>query len=249
MKRQWVVIRGLGRETEHNKEFMDILRMMDPNAEVKGVDLPGAGEFYKLSSPMSIESIAEFVAMELKKNAVDERYIISVSLGAMVVTALLKNYPELAQGAILANASFANLSPFYHRLQIEAYMHLYRAATATSLQERERAVLDMVSNRPDRHNFIEPWAEIARKRPVSTLNFVKQLFSAATYNVDMHPPKVPMLVLVSAQDRMVKSECSKKLAEYWDVPMETHPTAGHEIWLDDGPWVAEKAMSFFKIQK
>lgn len=249
MGRQWVIIRGLGREAGHNKEFVELLQKSDPQSQVRCVDLPGAGEFYKLSSPMSIDSISEFIAMELKKDPVDERYIISVSLGAMAVTALLKNYPELAKGAILANSSYSNLSPFYHRMQIEAFMHIYRAATATSLHERERAVLDMVSNRTDRHQFIEAWENIARLRPVSTLNFVKQLFAAATYSIYDEPPKVPVLILVSAQDRMVKPECSKKLAELWDVPIETHPTAGHEIWLDEGAWVMERAFDFFKIKK
>lgn len=249
MGREWVIIRGLGREAEHNREFVELLKKSDTTAQVRCIDLPGAGQFHKLSSPMSIESIAEFLAMELKKNSVEERYIFSVSLGAMAVTALLKNYPELVTGAVLVNSSYANLSPFYHRMQVEALMHIYRAATATSLHERERAILDMVSNRSDRHQFIEAWETIARLRPVSPLNVIKQLFAAATYSVSAARPSVPVLVLVSAQDRMVNPECSKKLAEYWGgVPMETHPTTGHEMWLDDGKWVLERALDFFKIK-
>jgi pimeloyl-ACP methyl ester carboxylesterase len=248
MSREWIIIRGLGREAEHSKEFVELLKKTDAGAQVRCVDLPGAGQFHKLSSPMSIDSIAEFLAIELKKVPVEERYILSVSLGAMVVTALLKKYPELATGAILINSSYANLSPFYHRMQVEALVHIYRATTATSLHERERAVLDMVSNRSDRHLFIESWENIARLRPVSPLNFLKQLVAAATYSVSPSPPTVPVLVLVSAQDRMVNPECSKKLAEFWNVPLETHPTTGHEMWLDDGKWVLERAIDFFKIK-
>lgn len=247
MKRQWVIIRGLGREAGHNREFLEKLKKADPTAEVKCVDLPGAGAFYKLSSPMSIESIAEFLYLELKKDVVDERYIISVSLGAMVVTALLRSYPDIVKGAVLANSSFANLSPFYHRLQLEAFMHIYRAAMAVNSHERERAVLDMVSNRQDRHNYIDEWVQIAEERPVSTINFLKQLFAAATYSLPQEKPKTPILVLCSGQDRMVRPECSQKLSAYWDLPIEVHPTAGHEIWLDEGEWVIEKTLSFFKI--
>lgn len=249
MKRQWLIVRGLGREAEHSREFIDKLQKADPSSEVKGIDLPGAGEFYKLSSPMSIEAIAEFVYMNLKKDKADERYFISVSLGAMVVTALLKAYPDIASGAMLANASFANLSPFYHRLQMEAFMHLYRAAMAVSPQERERAILDMVSNRPDRYEYIEAWTKIASQRPVSAMNFVKQLFAAATYNLDANKPSTPMFAAVSAHDRMVLPECSKKLSEYWKIPLEIHPTAGHELWLDDADWVIEKLMTRFNIKK
>lgn len=248
-QRQWVLIRGLGREGEHCAEFMEKLRKADPQAEVKCVELPGTGEHYKLSSPMSIEAIAEFVQMQLKNDPCDERYIIAISLGGMVLTALLQAYPQIARGAVFTNTSFANLSPFYHRLQLEALTHMYRAATAANGEERERAILDMVSNRPDRHNYIQAWAGIALKRPVSGINFFKQLFAAATYTLSARKPELPMLVLVSAQDRMVKPECSVKFSDFWKLPRESHPTAGHEMWLDDSDWVIEKTMAFFGLTK
>lgn len=245
MKRQWVVIRGLGREAEHSKEFLDKLKKADVTASVKCIDLPGAGEFYKLSSPMTIEGISEFVYTQLKNEVFDERYIIAISLGAMVATALFKNYPHIAQGAVLTNTSFANLSPIYTRLQKEAYMHLYRALTAVSMEERERAILDMVSNRDDRHMYIESWAQIARARPINVMNFLKQLLAASMYELQKNKPPISILVLSSAQDRMVHPSCSKALSEYWHLPLEVHPTAGHELWLDDPDWVIKKTINFF----
>lgn len=247
-KRQWVIIRGLGREAEHSAEFIDKLRVADPQSEVKCIDLPGAGEFYKLASPMSIDAIAEFIYLQLKNDKASERYIVSISLGSMVTAALLQSYPDVAQGAVFTNTSFSNLSSFYYRLQLDAFMHLYRAMTAVSGLERERAILDMVSNRSDRHMYAESWAEIARKRPVSPANFFKQLFAAATYSLSTHKPSIPMLVVVSAQDHMVSPECSKKFSEFWNLPLETHPTAGHELWLDDGDWLIEKMLAFFKLK-
>jgi pimeloyl-[acyl-carrier protein] methyl ester esterase len=247
MKRQWLVIRGLGREGAHSKDFLEKLQLSDPESTVKCIDLPGAGEFFRLSSPLSINGIAEFVYSQIKNDRPQERYVLSVSLGAMVWAEVVRLYPECTDGLVLCNSSFANLSPFYHRLQLEAFMHIYRAATAANLQERERAVLDMVSNRPDRQDFMKPWSEIALERPVSSFNFMKQLFAAATYKVSEQKPPMPVLVLSSACDRMVSPECSKKLAELWDVPIETHPTAGHELWLDDAEWVIEKAKKFFSL--
>jgi len=245
MKREWIVIRGLGREAEHSRDFLEKLKKADPESDVRCIDLPGAGEFYKLSSPMSIESIAEFVYLQLNTSEIKARYILAVSLGAMVATALLKKYPQAIQGAVLANTSFSNLSPFYHRLQIDGFFYLYKAATAINVVEREKAVLAMVSNRPDRDQYAEAWAEIAHLRPVSPLNFIKQLFAAATYRLDSEKPQVPVLVLSSAQDRMVSPECSLKFSQYWDLPLEIHPTAGHELWLDDAEWTIHKAMGFF----
>lgn len=246
-KREWIVIRGLGREAEHSKEFLAELQASDPHSVVRCIDLPGAGQFFKLASPMTVESIAEFVHMQIHTQNVDERYIIAISLGAMVATALLNTYPEDATGVVLANSSYANLSPFYHRLQLDACRHLYKAVTATSLRERESAILEMVSNRADRQNYIDSWTEIAQKRPVNALNFTKQLVAAGRYKLSYEKPQIPILVLSSAQDRMVAPECSKKLSEFWNLPLEVHPTAGHELFLDDAHWVIEKIMNFFKI--
>lgn len=245
--REWIVIRGLGREAAHSREFLSKLQEADPESRVRCVDLPGAGEFYKLSSPMSIESIAEFVNLQVEKQESSERYILAVSLGAMVATSLLKKYPQVAKGAVLANTSFANLSPFYHRLQIEALAHMYKAVTSTDLIAREKEVLAMVSNRSDRDLYAEEWADIARQRPVAPMNFLKQLLAASFYKLDYEKPAHPILVLSSARDRMVHPECSQKLSHFWDLPIEVHPTAGHELWLDDADWVIQKTIAFFRI--
>lgn len=248
-QRQWVIIRGLGREGEHSAEFLEKLRAADSQADVRCIDLPGAGEHFKLSSPMSIEAIAEFVQMHLKNDPRDERFIISISLGAMVTAALLEAYPRIARGAVFTNVSFSNLSPVYHRLQLEGFRHLFRAVTAANSEDRERAVLEMVSNRPDRHDFIQDWAAIASERPVSAMNFFKQLFAAATFKLSERKPDIPLLVLASAGDRMVKPESSQAFSKYWGLPIKTHPTAGHELWLDDADWVIENVLNFFQIKK
>lgn len=248
MNREWIVLRGLARETAHAQPFIDLLQKKDPNAKVRGVDLPGAGEYHRLASPMSIDAIAEFIYSQVNESRPQERYIVAVSLGGMVATALARLYPQFCDGMVICNASFSNLSPVYHRLQLSALKQIYLAATAKNEAEKERAVLDMVSNRSDRQDHIEEWADIARQRPVSAANFLKQLFAAATYTLPANKPNIPILVLSSTCDHMVNPECSQKFAEYWTLPIESHPAAGHEIWMDAGEWVIEKTLQFFSIK-
>jgi hypothetical protein len=48
-----------------------------------------------------------------------------------------------------------------------------------------------------------------------------------------------LLVLASAGDRLVDHHCSLRLAQAWDAPCRLHPTAGHDLPLDAGGWVAQ----------
>jgi predicted alpha/beta hydrolase family esterase len=44
-------------------------------------------------------------------------------------------------------------------------------------------------------------------------------------------------MLASSADRLVDASCTLQLAERWGSAMALHPTAGHDLPLDDGPWV------------
>ncbi len=52
------------------------------------------------------------------------------------------------------------------------------------------------------------------------------------------------LVLFSEKDRMVSSACSKAIISKWKTDWAAHPTAGHELTLDDADWVIEKSLAW-----
>jgi predicted alpha/beta hydrolase family esterase len=47
-------------------------------------------------------------------------------------------------------------------------------------------------------------------------------------------------LLAARQDRLVSVKCSLKLAQGWGCEIRLHPTAGHDIPLDDGIWVTQQ---------
>lgn len=244
MSREWVLLRGLAREQGHWGEFKTKLQDANPQDTITCVDLPGTGKFHRLSSPMSIAGIAEFVVSQLEPKT-DKRILVTISLGSMVAVEMLYLHPEIADGVVLINPSFRNLSPALHRLQLDALPHMYRAATAGSQEDRERAVLAMVSNRGDRDRYTQEWAEIGRKNPIKPQTFFKQLIAAATYDLPEQKPNIPVLLLSSEADRMVDPRCSKTLAEKWGLEVVSHPTAGHELCLDEADWTVAQINKFF----
>ncbi|MBY0314982.1 MAG: alpha/beta hydrolase [Bdellovibrionales bacterium] len=249
MKRQWILIRGLGREQAHWEDFKQQLQIRDPESEVLGLDLPGAGKFYRLSSPMTIHGIAEFVHSQLpERKSGQKRILVAISLGGMVASEMVYLHPEDYDGMVLINSSFKNFSGIFQRLQTEALIHFYKAATAHSPVAREREILNMVSQLPSerKDEVAKKWAQIALERPVSAMNFFKQLAAAAIYEAPEQKPKVPVLVLTSEADNMVSFRCSKTIARHWEVPIEIHESAGHEMALDAPDWVIEKILKHFK---
>jgi len=203
--------------------------------------LPGAGRYNKLLSPLSISENAEFLLSHIKEESLNQKAIVSVSMGSMVAIEMLRKRPNLFLKAIVINTSFSNLSPFYHRLQLKALKQLFKIGKAKSLLEKELEIVKMVSQSSDKWPKVsQSWAKIAEKRPMRTTNFFRQLIAAGTYRLSKLPPKPPIVVLSSLKDQMVHSSCSEKLAKHWNLMIYRHPTAGHDICIDDPNWVIEK---------
>jgi pimeloyl-ACP methyl ester carboxylesterase len=81
---------------------------------------------------------------------------------------------------------------------------------------------------------------------VSRGNVLRQLVAAALYRAPDARPPVPILVLASRGDRLVDAACSVNLARRWNAPIALHPTAGHDLTFDEGPWVASQVQQWLR---
>lgn len=235
------LIRGLARETAHWGEFYDLLKKEKSVASVHGLDLLGAGCFNQLTSPLSITENAQFLISQIPKKTEHPRVIVSVSLGSMVAIEMCQLRPDLFAKVFVMNTSFSNLSPVYHRLQLKALRNFYSISQSKSLEQRELQVLKMVSQKTEKHEEIaKEWAQVARDRPMTLQNFLRQLVAASRYKIAEQAPQTPIVVFNSLMDEMVNPSCSEKLAKHWDLPIFTHPSAGHDICIDDPLWVLQK---------
>lgn len=66
----------------------------------------------------------------------------------------------------------------------------------------------------------------------------QEVVAAAVFRAPVVKPLASTLVLASEQDHLVSVECSRTLARHWQCALRLHPNAGHDLPLDDGPWVA-----------
>ena len=247
----WVLMRGLARESGHWGAFIASFQARFPEDRVVLLDLPGNGAEHTVDSPASVRGMAERCRALLQRRGVPPPYrVLAMSLGAMVAVEWARQAPQEIEAAVLVNTSLRPFSPFWQRLRPGAWRLLLRLALRRKLppREQEKIVFALTcSTRPAPTRVLDDWVEIRRRRPVSPRNAWRQLWAAATYRAPRACPlpaasgesHVPILLLASAGDRMVYVDCSRRIAAAWGTAIQVHPTAGHDLPFDDGPWAAE----------
>jgi pimeloyl-ACP methyl ester carboxylesterase len=172
--------------------------------------------------------------------------IFAISMGAMVATEWSHRYPGEVERLVLVNTSMRPFSAFYQRLRPANYMLILKLLLmrAQPLQW-ETAILRMTTNHP--HDEVLPaWCTWRVQHPVALGNVGRQLWAAARYRAPPGRPSAATLVLASAQDQLVAVDCSVALAQRWSVPLRIHGSAGHDLCLDDGPWVVQQVRDWLQ---
>lgn len=230
----FILIRGLLRETRHWGGFATQLQQQFPSAKIITPDLPGNGRLHHLISPDTVAGMTEAFRKQITYR--QDLNLIAISMGGMIAIDWMIRYPHEIKAVILINTSTRPLSPFYHRLRWTAYPHLIKMLFHSALQ-READILALTSNRHNHDpNLLESWQQWQQQNPVSNVSARNQFLAAVKYFNTVRP-KQPVLVVASRADRLVDYRCSLKLAQTWHAEYVQHPTAGHDLPLDDPGWL------------
>lgn len=239
----WVFLRGLTRESRHWGSFPETFRRAVPEADVHAIDLPGNGRLHQQNSPVDVEKMAASCRVQLLASGIPPPYhVLAMSLGAMVTIDWAVRHPEEVRACVLINTSLRPFNSFYQRLKPGNYLPLIKPLlTGASADEWERTILQRTSRHATHPaSLLKDWATFRAEYPVSLRNACRQLLAAARYRAPLQQPAAPMLVLASQADGLVDPRCSRRLAARWQAAFAEHPTAGHDLPLDDGPWAAEQ---------
>lgn len=241
-----ILLRGLTREAGHWGHFPDELRDALGDGKVVAIDLPGAGALHGRHSPAGIEAIATHCRAQVLAFGLPPPYhLVALSLGAMVAVAWAKQCPDEIATAVLINTSLGSHCPPWQRLRPAAWPALLRLLLPATGALRETIIHRLTSNRPDNEQAtVKEWAALRQRHPVAAANALRQLWAAARYRPPAPPDTTRLLVLASRGDRLVDPDCSRRLAQAWHADYAEHPDAGHDLPLDDGPWVATRIASW-----
>lgn len=239
----WVLLRGLMREARHWGEFPLLFKSATGTQQVVTLDFPGNGSLHAQTSPASVAAMANHSRMQLQQLGYAPPYrVLALSLGAMVAVAWSELYPAEIERLVLINTSLAPYNPFYHRLRPANYLALTRLLYGSAAQ-RESLILRLTSTRSDTKNLqaiLDQWISYAQEFTIARANILRQLQAALCYRAGPTTPTAPVLLLAGQQDQLVNVQCSLTLAQHWRCAIKMHPTAGHDLPLDDGAWVTQQ---------
>jgi pimeloyl-ACP methyl ester carboxylesterase len=245
--RNWLLLRGLTRESGHWGDFLIQLQQAFPHAQINTLDLPGSGIYYSQTSPDSIAEITQQLRQQAQQNGwlQPKTTLLTLSLGGMVAWEWMQQFPDDINSAVLMNSSLASVNPFYQRLRWQSYWKLARIVVQSDFYQRELAIVKLVSNSESQYvKIAAEWEQIQLMRPVSQKNALRQIIAAANYTPKLDKPTVPVLLLNGLGDRLVSPCCSLSISKRWTLPLISHPWAGHDLCIDDSKWVIEQLLQW-----
>jgi pimeloyl-ACP methyl ester carboxylesterase len=218
--RHWIFIRGLGKASQHWGDFVPRFREAFPGDQIEMLDLAGNGSEKERLSFLNIATYRE----DLRSRSQWIRqgkavHLMTISLASMISVDWAIHYPKEIAGIVMMNTSDRRFSKFYERMQPTNLLQLTRL-----FQTKDNQPLHFpATNRG---------------------NFFRQLIAASLHQFPEQKPAVPLLLLSSLRDQLCHPICSARIAEAWGIPHRVHPTASHDIPLDDAAWVIEETRSW-----
>jgi pimeloyl-ACP methyl ester carboxylesterase len=241
---KWIGIRGLVRGNGHWGDFPEVLKSMDSSIDFEMVEIPGNGTRNKEITPLSaVEVIHAIKKVSRIANEHKPFNLVGISLGGMIGLKWAELYPEDINQLVVINTSLSQFSPIYKRLRGQQYLNLFRAIKEKSVRKREAIMLEIASNnRERREKLLNQLAEFSKRNPVQLKNFVRQLLLANLVVIKEKKLKPHIKILCAEHDNMVHFSCSQIIADKFSLPICIHPTAGHDLPLDDPEWVARQML-------
>jgi pimeloyl-ACP methyl ester carboxylesterase len=248
---QWILLRGLTRETRHWGNFEQSMRahgLLRDDKRAIFIDLPGNGDERESQAPLSVQAMTEFVrtrAIELGVTLPCR--VLAMSLGAMVATCWAQRFPDDIERLVLINTSMRPFARFHERLRPAAWPMLMRIASAWTQAERcETLIHRMTCHRNDTcDEDIASWAAWRRAQGASAANALRQLVAAARFEARSTAPRCATLILASARDELVNPVCSSRIAVHWNAKHALHEWAGHDLPHDDADWTCRTIADAF----
>ena len=247
-----ILLRGLIRSRFHWDQFPQQLQQAFPQHRILMPELAGNGERFQENTPSSIHAmmldVRQQVALDQSQQAQIQKtpaakikpptIIIAVSMGAMMATEWATHYPKEVQQLHLINTSAGRFSLPWQRMQTRAFFSLL--PSIANQQRLEKKIIDWTINVQKDAQLTQLWQDFSQQHPLSLRNAVTQLLAASRYRGQPHAPIDHCYFYHSQGDRLVNPNCTAAIAQHWNKPLERHGFAGHDLSMDDSPWLIDK---------
>ena len=242
-----VLLRGLGRWSEHWLGFEGLL--VSRGLRVITIDGRGFGKSQqtKISSKMRMVDLADDVAQILTKESPAGAHLVGLSLGGMVAISLAAMNPQLVRSLMIVNSSVS--ASGMKRLTRRALVSLVKVICRTkySYQALTEAVLSEYTTAAKKNAMAQAWSGIDGRHKIPLAQLWRQIIIASKFNgsMEMTSLRCPVTIVRCAADRFVDPSNSDFIhRQIKGSRLISHPTAGHELAVDDPEWFANVIIDF-----
>lgn len=242
LPKNWILIRGLIRSQFHWGKFPELLKSELNLETVHLTELASNGHRHLEDCPEKIDQAVHDLKSQI--HYLPANYaLLGISLGGMIATRWAQLYPNEVSHLVLINSS-SSLSSFYKRLKPQVYADILKNLMIRDPQQIEKFILSTTSNVTGNWlPVLKDYVAFQKAHPVGMKNLLRQI--QLTSQVDFNDlPKSKKIILCSKEDRLVSPDCSQDIADAWNCPIIYHPTAGHDLPLDDSDWIISKLKEF-----
>ncbi len=241
---RWIFLRGLTRGNIHWSHFPEVFKTYCPDAEMEFLEIPGNGYTSNEITPVDSKQVVEYLRAKSQFVQKGESFnLCGISLGGMIALKWIELYPKEIESLNVINSSLAQFSPFYKRLIPNNYETLLRAIFSEDTNYQEEVILKITSNKFEQtKNNVPGYAEFSSQHKMKRLNFLRQIVMAKNIQIES-VPFVPFKIISSRQDRLVHYTCSREIFRNLGGVQYIHPSAGHDLPLDEPEWLSEILIS------
>lgn len=256
--RDWLLIRGLGREAAHWGPFPEALVAALPaGSRVHALDNPGVGSERAAKAPLTLRAtsadlLRRWEALRAAQGMTEPWGVVGISMGGML--ALDMAALDMAAGADAAraggeaarsglaavcvvNSSGAKGTTLRQRLTPRAAGAMLRCLLLPR-HAREAAMLRVtVRDEACVAQLLPSFQALAEARPLPFRTFMAQLAACSRWRAPT-AVSVPVLFVNSLGDELCAPDCSVALAQSLRAPLRSHPSAGHDLPAEDPAWLA-----------
>ncbi len=234
----WILIRGLGRHSIHWGDFTEILKKALPHDHFEFLDIRGNGNQGDSRSCLTIAENVKNLSVRSKfVNRGEKVNLIGISMGGMIALEWAYLNPSVVNRVVCINSSERRYSFPWQRFRPQGL----RLLNEIWLGKKNSVYLEtqilnlttnLIGNKKSQADYF------ATSSTTSPANLLRQLFAASKFKASKPPCRVTFIC--SKKDRLVNFRCTTKLAEAWDSEFAIHPSAGHDLPLDDPLWITQK---------
>lgn len=231
-------------ESFHWWDFLPLMKNRFPGDEIETVDIRGTGATGQQLTPLSVSKNIE--ALRAQVQGQGKKILVGFSLGGILALEWAHQHPDEVDSVVVINGSQSD-SFLFRRMRPSALAKIVRFSLARDPLQSQLLSLGMTTSLPleKRKILAEKWHQRAEEYPIRPQNFIRQMVLASRLPARKET-KVPVLLVHSKNDQVVHPSCSLKIASRWKAPMADHPTAGHDITLEDPQWVLDQLASWIR---